>query len=110
MSVGHFHGLCQRYKGRGVEIKTHDGGIHRGIIRHVDNRNVYLQPLGSRTRNLGGFGYGGYGGFGPGPGYGGYGPGFGGYGGYGGGIAAGGLGIALGAIGTLALLPFGGFI
>ncbi|WP_240378102.1 hypothetical protein [Bacillus piscicola] len=95
MSVGHYYELCNRYKGRAVEIKTHDGRVHRGIIRNVDNRNVFLQPLG-RPRNLGGFGYGA---FGPGYGYGaGYGPGY----GYGGGF---GYGVALGAIGTLALLP-----
>ncbi|MBY7142024.1 hypothetical protein KFZ56_02750 [Virgibacillus sp. NKC19-3] len=85
MSVEHFYGLCQKHKGKAVEIKTHDGETHRGVINHVDNRCVYLQPLG-RTRNLGGFGYGFYG-----PGY--YRPGF-------------GYGLALGAIGTLALLPF----
>ncbi|HLS08882.1 hypothetical protein [Lentibacillus sp.] len=92
MSVEHFRGLCQRCKGRAVEIKTRNGAIHRGIINHVDNHYVYLHPLGP-GRPLGGFGYGGFGGFG---GY-----------GYGGGL---GLGIALGAIGTLALVPFGGFI
>ncbi|WP_449354610.1 hypothetical protein ACUL41_16855 [Virgibacillus natechei] len=87
MSAEHFYGVCQQYKGRAVEIKTHDGRAHRGVINHVDNRCVYLQPLGNKT-NLGGFGYGFYG-----PGYGwGYRPGF-------------GYGLALGAIGTLALLP-----
>ncbi|UJL46677.1 hypothetical protein KFZ58_01575 [Virgibacillus sp. NKC19-16] len=86
MSAEHFYGVCQRYKGRAVEIKTHDGRAHRGIIKHVDNRSVYLQPFGGK-RNLGGFGYGYYG-----PGY-----------GYGGGGF--GYGLALGAIGTLALLP-----
>lgn len=86
MSVEHYYGLCQRYKGRAVEIRTHDGSCHRGIIQHVDNRKVYMRPLG-RGGGLGGFGYGwgGYGGYGR--------PGF-------------GYGVALGAIGTLALLPF----
>ena len=84
MSIDYYHGLCNRHKGRAVEIKTHDGRCHRGIIQSVDNRNVYMRPIG-RGGDLGGFGYG----FG---GYGGYRPGF-------------GYGIALGAIGTLALLP-----
>lgn len=57
---------------------------HRGLIKHVDNRCVYLQPLDCK-RNLGGFGYGFYG------------PGFS-YDGFD-------YGLALGAIGTLALLP-----
>lgn len=79
MSVGYYHAQCQRYKGRAVEIRTHDGRIHRGIIQHVSHHRVYLQPLG-RSRNLGGFSYGGYGGYG-------------------------GWGLALGSIAALALLP-----
>jgi uncharacterized protein (TIGR01732 family) len=74
MSVEHYHGLCQKYRGRAVEIRTHNGRIHRGIIQHVDNNRVYLQPLGG-PRNLGGLGYGGFGGIG------GYGYGLGGFGG-----------------------------
>ena len=60
MSVGHYQGLCQRYMGRAVEIRTHDGRIHRGIIHRVANNRVYLRPLGG-PRNLGGYGYGGWG-------------------------------------------------
>ncbi|SET67682.1 ATP synthase alpha/beta family, beta-barrel domain [Oceanobacillus limi] len=85
MSVAHYYDLCNRHKGKGVEIRTKDGRVHRGIIQHVNQRKVYIQPMGG-GRNLGGFGYGFYG------------PGFG-----GGGL---GIGIALGAIGTLALLPW----
>ena len=80
MSVGDYYSLCQRYRGRAVEIITHDGRIHRGIIGDVDSNRVYLQPLGP-TRSLGGFSYGGYG--------------------YGGWYA----GLALGSIAALALLP-----
>ncbi|WP_078544877.1 hypothetical protein [Litchfieldia alkalitelluris] len=89
MSVQHYHGLCQRYRGRAVKITTRDGRIQRGIIQHVDHQNVYIKSFGGTgaTRHLGGFGYGFYG-------YGGYG-----YGGYG-------TGVALGAITALALLPF----
>ena len=80
MSVSHFHELCQRYRGRAVEVRTHDGRTHRGIIQHVSNNRVYIQPLGNQ-RNFGGFGYG-----------------YGGYGGWG-------FGLALGSIAALALLP-----
>ncbi|HBV88670.1 hypothetical protein [Desulfosporosinus sp.] len=80
MSAGDYYSLCNRYRGRAVEISTHDGRIHRGIIGDVDYDRVYLQPL-SRTRNLGGFSYGWYG----------Y-PGF-------------GAGVAFGSIATLVLLP-----
>ncbi|MEK4030659.1 MULTISPECIES: hypothetical protein [Bacillaceae] len=82
MSVERYYGLCQRYRGRAVEIRTHDGRMHRGIIQHANNHKVFIRPI-SGARNLGGFGYGAYG----------YGSGF-------------GYGIALGAIATLALLPF----
>ncbi|GGN64792.1 MULTISPECIES: hypothetical protein [Oceanobacillus] len=79
MSVEHYHKLCNQYMGRAVRIRTHDGRVHHGIIRHVDRRRVYLEPIRS-NRNLGGFGYGYYG----------YGYGF-------------GFGIALGAIAGIAL-------
>ncbi|MUK90411.1 hypothetical protein GMD78_18795 [Ornithinibacillus sp. L9] len=81
MSAGHYFELCNRYKGRAVEIRTRDGRVHRGIIQHVDHRKVYLQPMGG-AGGLGGYGYGffGFRGFG--------------------------LGIALGSIFTLALLPW----
>ncbi|WP_284139350.1 MULTISPECIES: hypothetical protein [unclassified Virgibacillus] len=79
MSVQHYHQLCNRYKGRAVEIKTRDGRVHRGIIQNVDHNRVYLRPLGQG----GGYGYGFYAPF--------YGFGF---------------GLALGAIASFALLPF----
>ncbi|MFZ3579861.1 hypothetical protein [Virgibacillus sp. DJP39] len=94
MSVRHYHGLCERYRGKAVEIRTNNGGIHRGIIRHVDGNRVYLQPI--RRRNLGGFGYGYY----RRPRY-----GYGRYGRYGYGYGGFGAGIALGTIAALALLP-----
>lgn len=81
MSVERHYGLCQRYKGRAVEIRTRDGRVHRGVIQHTNNHTVFIRPIGG-GRNLGGFGYGGFG------------------------IAAFGFGIALGSIATIALLPF----
>ncbi|MGM8365829.1 hypothetical protein ACLIBG_10175 [Virgibacillus sp. W0181] len=98
MSTGHYFHLCNRYKGRAVEIRTRNGVVHRGVIRHVNRNQVFLDPIGNR-QNFGGFGYGFFGpSYRP---YGAYGPnryrryrlGF-------------GAGIALGAIGTLILLPF----
>ncbi|MFB4165318.1 hypothetical protein ACE1TI_16285 [Alteribacillus sp. JSM 102045] len=82
MSAAHYHNVCNRFRGRAVEIRTRDGRRHRGIIWHVDHSRVFLEPFG-RKRDLGGFGYGFFG-----PGY-----GF-------------GYGLALGAIVSLALLPF----
>lgn len=87
MSVEQHREVCQRYKGRAVEIRLHNGVVHRGIIREVGRHKVYLQPLDRRQPQLGGFGYGFYG-----PGW-----------GYAWGL---GIGIALGAIATIALLPF----
>ncbi|WP_053360789.1 hypothetical protein [Bacillus sp. FJAT-27251] len=61
MSIGYYHGLCNRYRGRAVVIRTRDGRVHRGIIHRVTGNRVYLQPMRG-GRNLGGFGYGYYGG------------------------------------------------
>ncbi|MBS4178349.1 hypothetical protein [Lederbergia citrea] len=83
MTVEHYHAMCHRCRGRAVEIRTRDGRLHRGIIRNVSPRSVYLEPLGPRR---GGYGYG----------YGGYGYGF-----WGGGF---GWGIALGLIAGISLL------
>lgn len=84
MSAQHFYHLCNRSKGRPVEIVTKHGKVYRGVIQHVDREKVYLRPFG--RPGLGGYGYGFWG-----PGYG-YRPGF-------------GIGVALGVIGTLAFLP-----
>lgn len=86
---GDHYSMCQCYRGRAVEITTHDGMTFRGVIMEVDRERVFLQPLGY-SRNFGGFSYGWYGN--PGSVYLGPGPGF-------------GAGIALGAIATLFLLP-----
>ena len=87
MSIEHYHQMCNKYRGRAVEIRTRDGGVHRGIIENVNNRRVFIRPF-ERERNIGGFGYGFYG-----PRYG-FGTGFG-----------TGFGIALGAIVGLSVLP-----
>ena len=88
MTVHHYYNLCQKHQGRAVEVRTHNGSVHRGVIHRVDRQKVYIQPL-QGNRNLGGFGYGYYGGYRP------WGFGF--------GFAT---GIALGAIATLAFIPF----
>ncbi|WP_138417492.1 hypothetical protein [Aquibacillus sediminis] len=84
MSVEHMYHRCCRYKNRPVAIRTHDGKVHRGIIRNVNRNRVFLDPL-DRRRDLGGFGY-PYWGWGPGYGF--------------------GYGLALGAIAGITLLPF----
>lgn len=78
-----YYDMCRRGVGKAVEIRTHDGRIHRGIIHRVDNRMVYLRPL--PQRNYGGYGYP----WGCGWCWGGF-----------------GFGVALGAIAGLAFLPF----
>ncbi|MEH7178339.1 hypothetical protein [Neobacillus vireti] len=60
MTMGNYYGLCNKYRGRAVVIRTRDGRVHNGIIHRVTPNRVYLQPL-RRGRNLGGFGYGYYG-------------------------------------------------
>ena len=51
MTMGYYHGLCNKYRGRAVEIRTRDGRVHRGIIHRVSGNRVYLQPM-RRGRNL----------------------------------------------------------
>lgn len=79
----HYYSLCNRYRGRAVQIRTHDERLHRGIIVDVKRNRVFIRPLG-RLRNFGGFGYGYYG--------------FGGSGFL--------YGLALGAIVSLVAIPF----
>lgn len=84
MSLVYYQRLCNRYRGRAVEIRTRNGKVHRGIIQNVDGRRVYIRPI-DRTRSFGGYGYGFFGPYR-------YGTGF-------------GIGIALGLITSLVLLP-----
>lgn len=84
MSVQYYHGLCERYRGRAVAVRTHEGRTYRGIIERTNGRHVFLRPI--ESQGLGGFGYGFYG----------YGPGFYGYGR--------GYRIALGAIAAISLV------
>lgn len=83
LSVNHYD-LCQKYRGRAVQIRTVNGKVHNGIIHRVAPNRVYLRPL-ENTRSLGGYGYGYY------RGYGGWGWGW---------------GLALASIAAIALLPF----
>ncbi|MEQ6390033.1 hypothetical protein RZN22_11970 [Bacillaceae bacterium S4-13-58] len=76
--MSQYYHTCCRHVGRPVAIRTRDGHIHRGIIHRVSPSHVYLKPL--PARNLGGYGYGYYGGYG--------------------------WGIALGTIIGLSVLPF----
>ncbi|MDQ0272307.1 hypothetical protein [Cytobacillus purgationiresistens] len=75
MSGYNHYERCRGGIGRPVEVRMHDGRIHRGIIDRVSRDRVYLRPMG---RNYGGYGYWGWG-FG--------------------------AGFAFGAIATLAFLP-----
>jgi hypothetical protein len=80
INMSNYHAMCQRYRGRAVEIRTRDGRMHRGIIHRVTPNMVYLMPL-RNPRNLRGYRYG-------------YGWGWGGFG----------WGVALGAIAGIALV------
>lgn len=77
MSVRYYQDMCMKNRGRAVEIRTRDGGVHQGVIDRMDENCVYLRPLRGADR-LGGFGYG---------------------------LIGFGFGIAFGAIASLAFLP-----
>ncbi|GGL62575.1 hypothetical protein [Sporolactobacillus putidus] len=36
---------CHKLVNQCVEIRCHDGSIHRGMLTRIDGRNVYIQPL-----------------------------------------------------------------
>lgn len=82
MSVDHYYHLCNKNIGVPVEVKCHDGTVHRGIIDRVERDRLFLRPLDGAAGGHGvyfwGFGLAGFG-----------------------------AGIALGSIATLAFLPWG---
>ncbi|MBM7645630.1 hypothetical protein JOD45_001848 [Scopulibacillus daqui] len=45
MSGQNMYALCQQHLNKAVEIRCHDGTVHRGIITKVDPTHVYLRPL-----------------------------------------------------------------
>lgn len=81
MSVDHYYHLCNKNIGVPVEIRCHDGAIHRGIIDRVERDRVFLRPLDGGAGGRGVY-----------------------FWGFGAGLA---IGIPLGAIATLAFLPWG---
>ncbi|WP_019415276.1 hypothetical protein [Paenisporosarcina sp. TG20] len=106
MSHSDLYNVCCRYHGKNVRITCRDGRVHMGEITRINKDTVWIRPTG----NLGGYGYGFFGGYGRGGGYGGYGGygrggGYGGYGGYGrgGGYGGYGYGIGLSSIAAIAL-------
>ncbi|HET7580088.1 MAG TPA: hypothetical protein VFK33_12480 [Bacillales bacterium] len=36
---------CRDNIGEAIEIEDHDGNRYHGVIKSVDNRNVYLDPI-----------------------------------------------------------------
>lgn len=54
MSVEHYYNLCNQHMGRPVEIHTHEGEIHHGVIEKVDNTHVHLRTLAQNGPGLAG--------------------------------------------------------
>ncbi len=55
MSVDYYKNLCHQHVGRAVEIHTHDGMIHHGIIDHVDQTHVHIRSFNQAGGGQGGF-------------------------------------------------------
>ncbi|RYL90359.1 hypothetical protein EWI07_11970 [Sporolactobacillus sp. THM7-4] len=36
---------CKKLVNQSVEIRCHDGSVHRGILTRVDDRFAYIQPV-----------------------------------------------------------------
>ncbi|WEG10847.1 hypothetical protein PU629_11705 [Pullulanibacillus sp. KACC 23026] len=46
MGPDHYYNLIQNeHMNKPVQIRTHDGAVHRGVVRQVDRTHVYLEPL-----------------------------------------------------------------
>jgi len=45
MSAQHYYSHCQQYINQPVEIRTHDGECHHGIVHSVNQTHVYLRPF-----------------------------------------------------------------
>lgn len=42
----HYYDLIQReHMNQPVEIRMHDGTVHRGIVRNLDRTHVYIEPV-----------------------------------------------------------------
>ncbi|GGH77357.1 hypothetical protein JOD43_001346 [Pullulanibacillus pueri] len=53
MSGNRFYNLCNQHMNKAVEIRCLDGTVHRGIVKHVDQQNVYLAPLNNASGGQG---------------------------------------------------------
>lgn len=96
MSVEHYYNLCNQHVGRAVELHTHEGEIHHGVIERVDNTHVYIRNFNQNGAGMAGPG---------GPGL--YAYGYGGFaGGFAGGFLGGLTGVALGSIARFRPYPY----
>ncbi|GGE39486.1 hypothetical protein GCM10011391_17870 [Pullulanibacillus camelliae] len=86
MSAQYYYTHCQKHINHPVEIRTHDGVLHHGIVHSVDQTHVYLRPFDGA----------------PGP----QGPGLFAFGAFAGGFLGGLTGVALGNIAFFRPYPF----
>ncbi|WP_010631240.1 hypothetical protein [Sporolactobacillus vineae] len=49
MGYDQIYGECRKLLNQSVEIRCHDGSVHRGILTHVDDRHAYLQMQGGNS-------------------------------------------------------------
>ncbi|MCL1631769.1 hypothetical protein M3N64_07380 [Sporolactobacillus sp. CPB3-1] len=47
MSNASIYSQCCRLLNQPVEIRCHNGSVHRGVLTHVDDRYAYVQPQSS---------------------------------------------------------------
>ncbi len=46
MGPEHYYNVIQNeHMNKCVEIRCHDGKVHRGIVRQLDRTHVYLEPI-----------------------------------------------------------------
>ncbi|MDN3953845.1 hypothetical protein [Sporolactobacillus laevolacticus] len=49
MSNQSIYSQCCGLVNQPVEIRCHDGSVHRGVLSRVDDRNVYIQSAGGNS-------------------------------------------------------------
>ncbi|GAA0374694.1 hypothetical protein [Bacillus horti] len=49
--MSYYHS-CRRNVGRGVQFRTHDGRVHRGVITRVTPSHLYYRPYGAGITGL----------------------------------------------------------
>lgn len=55
MGPEHYYNVINNeHMNRPVQIRLHDGTVHKGVVRQLDRTHVYLEPLEGAPGGIGG--------------------------------------------------------